>query len=219
MTTFVTETQTCCLCETDNECSIIKSTDTEGSPDLDLRPAPVERESMYAWFQECQSCHYVSVNLTQESQDAKSIVESNEYQSLIADSNIPPIARRFVLCSMLNRHDREIAGTALLRAAWDCDDREESELATSYRSQSADKLKQLQPFEDDQERVTIGVILVDVLRRAGRFEEAMKLANQLLKFKSVKRSGVMLAVVKFQLSLCEAGSLECRKVEEAIAEL
>jgi hypothetical protein len=215
MTSFATKVQTCCLCGTENECQLVESTEANGSPDLDLRPGSPERESMHAWFQECQKCHYVSVDLARESEDAKSIVDSVEYRSLISNDEIPQIARRFAACAILNPHDREIAGTALLRAAWDCDDQEQSELAKSFRSQAADLLKKLQPFEDSEDQATIGVTLIDILRRAGRFEEATKLANQLLKFKTVKRSGVMKAVVNFQLSRCEASCLDCHKVEDA----
>jgi hypothetical protein len=58
--------------------------------------------------------------------------------------------------------------------------------------------------------------LIDVLRRSERFEEAAKLANQMLKFKAVKRSEVMLAVVKFQQSLCESQSSACHLVSDAV---
>ena len=171
---------------------------------------------MEAWFQECQSCHYVSVDLSRESDNAKSIVDSEEYQALIADSALSKIARRFVFCSMLNGQNREITGTALLRAAWVCDDDGDQEQATEFRNRSAETLRQLQPFEDSEEQATTATMLIDVLRRAGRFEEAGKLANQLLKFKAVKRSEVMLAVVKFQIGLCESNSSECRKIEDAV---
>lgn len=216
MTTWLEQTQTCCLCGTETQCKVLGSTNTIGSPDLDLRPPPMERETIDGWFQECESCHYVSVDLAQESVNAKTIVESDAYKSLIADSGLPPIARRFALCALLNAHDREIAGTALLRAAWVCDDAENSEQAKSFRNQSADTLKKLQPFENSEEHATLATMLIDVLRRAERFEEATKLANQLLKFKAVKRSEVMLAVVNFQMSLCEAKASDCRLVKEAI---
>ena len=216
MTTWIDQTQKCCLCGTDNNCSVLGSTNRMGSADLDLRPPPMERETMKGWFQECESCRYVSVDLAQESDNAKSIVESPDYQSLIADLDLPPIARRFALCALLNAHDREIAGTALLRAAWVCDDSENSELAKSFRNQSADTLKKLQPFENSEEHATLATMLIDVLRRSDRFEEATKLAYQLLKFKAVKRSEVMLAVVNFQLSLCEAKASDCHQVQDAI---
>lgn len=216
MTTWRDETQKCCLCETENECKILGSTNTFGSPDLDLRPAPMERDTMSGWFQECESCHYVSIDLAQANDGAKSIVESDDYQALVANSKLPPIARRFALCALLNAHDREIAGTALLRAAWICDDAENLELAKSFRNQSADTIKKLQPFENSEEHATLATMLIDVLRRAERFEEAIKLANQLLKFKAVKRSEVMLAVVNFQLSLCESKDSDCHQVEKAI---
>lgn len=216
MTTWIENTQTCCLCGSENDVEILGSTNAMGSPDLDLRPPPMERETMHGWFQECATCHYVSVDLSQQSDEARSIVDSDDYQSLIANSDLPPIARRFALCAMLNAHDREIAGTALLRAAWVCDDAENSELATSFRNQSADTLKKLQPFENSEEHATLATVLIDVLRRSGRFEEATKLANQLLKFKAVKRSEVMLSVVKYQLSLCESESSDCHQVQDAV---
>ena len=216
MTTWLDQTQTCCLCGSENEVSVLGSTNAMGSPDLDLRPPSMERETMHGWFQECESCHYVGVDLSQESDNARSIVDSDDYQSLIANSDLPPIARRFALCALLNAHDREIAGTALLRSAWVCDDAKNSELATSFRNQSADTLKKLQPFENSEEHATLATVLIDVLRRAERFEEASKLATQLLKFKAVKRSEVMLAVVNFQLSLCESKSSDCRQVKDAV---
>ncbi len=215
MTTYIEQTQVCCLCGTENDCNVLGSTNSMGSPDLDLRPAPMERGTMEFWFHECSSCHYVSVDLAGESENAKSIVDSEEYQSLLANDSLPKIARRFALCSLLNSQDREISGTALLRAAWVCDDEQNPQLAKSFRSQSADTLKKLQPFEDSEEQATTATMLIDVLRRAERFEEAIKLSNQLLKFKAVKRSEVMLAVVKYQLSLSESQSAEVHLVSDA----
>ncbi|QEG24344.1 hypothetical protein [Mariniblastus fucicola] len=216
MTTYFSETQICCICGSENECSMLGSTNTMGSPDLDLRPPPMERETMHVWFQECHSCHYVSVDLAQESENAKSIVDSEPYQAMISRSEIPEIARRFALCALLNAHDREIAATALLRAAWSCDDADADELAKSFRNQSADLLVKMQPFEDSEEQATLATTLVDVLRRAERFEEASKIANLLLKFKAVKRTPVMLAVVNYQLSLCDSQTAERRQVQDAI---
>lgn len=217
MTTWVEQTQKCCLCGSESECSVLGSTNTMGSPDLDLRPAPMERDTMHGWFQECDSCHYVSVDLAEESNDAKSIVASDDYQALIQDSDLPPIARRFAMCALLNKHDHEIAGTAFLRAAWVCDDAGNVELANSFRNRTADTLRRLQPFEDSLEQATVGTMLIDVLRRAERFEEATKLANQMLKFKAVKRSEAMLAVVKYQICLCESQSAACHQIEEAVS--
>ena len=218
MTNYVTQTQTCCLCDTACQCELVESTESEGSPDLDLRPAPPERDSMHAWFQQCSNCHYVSVDLSRDIENAKQIVASPSYLAIANDSEISPTARKFALCATLNEQDREIFATAMLRAAWACDDDQNSARATSFRSEAADSLKQLQPFEDSPEQATTAVTLIDILRRSARFEEATKLANQLLKFKTVKRSEVMLAVVKFQLALCESQSVDCHQVEQAMTQ-
>ena len=114
MTKYVTQTQTCCLCGTENECELVESTEADGSPDLDLRPAAPERDSMHCWFQECQNCHYVGVDLAQASDNASEITKSPEYQSLIADSQTPKTARKFALCALLNQTDREIFGLSLI---------------------------------------------------------------------------------------------------------
>jgi predicted XRE-type DNA-binding protein len=85
----------------------------------------MERDTMSAWLQECDSCHYVGVDLERESEAAREIVASEAYQSLISNSEVPAIARRFALCSLLMSDiGREISATALLRAAWVCDDEE-----------------------------------------------------------------------------------------------
>lgn len=216
MSSYTDIDKVCCLCGAENKCTTIVSTESEGSPDLDLRPPPLERDTMGAWLQECVSCHYVGVDLERESDGAREIVAAETYQSLISDSNIPEIAKRFALCSLLmGGIDKEISATALLRAAWVCDDEKATELASSFRLQCSNILWKMVPFEDSPEQANTATMLVDVLRRSSQFEKAAKLASQLLKFKSVKRAGRMLAVVKFQLALCEEKSTECREIKDA----
>lgn len=216
MTTYSNETQTCCLCGSDNDCTIIASTNTLGAPDLDLRPSTMERETMHAWLQECSQCHYVSVDLAMESLNAQEIVESAEYQSAIARQELPELARRFELCSLLNAKSTEIAGTALLRSAWVCDDDSNVLQAKDYRRRSAVTLSKMRPFEDNDEATNIGTVLVDVFRRAGEFAESKKLAVTLLKFKSVKRNQVKLSVLAFQQSLCSRDDDKCYTLDAAM---
>jgi hypothetical protein len=218
MTTYSEETQTCCVCGNEQSCSIITSTNTNGAPDLDLRPAMMERATMHAWLQECSQCHFVSGDLTIKSDETKSIVDSEPYRVIVDHDSIPDIAKRFELCAMLNAGNAEIAGTSLLRAAWVCDDADESERSVAYRKRSADLLSKLRPFDDDQEHATIGTMLVDVLRRSGQFDESVKLGTNLLKFKAVKRNEVMTAVLKFELQLCEAADSDCHTLAEAMGD-
>ena len=216
-TTYQQKKQICCLCSTENDCTLISNTDSDGSSDLDLRPPPEERNTMEAWLQECSSCRYVAVNLDRSSGNAKAVVESEPYQSLIADQNIPELAKRFALCSLLMMEvNKELAAIALLRAAWVCDDEDLEELACFYRTRCSEILCNMMPFEDDAEKATIATTLVDVLRRSAQFDRAAKLAGQLLRFKAVNRSQVMMAVVRYQQNLLDQKSTEMKTVEDAL---
>jgi hypothetical protein len=214
MTTYVTETQTCGVCGAAVECTVLGSTNAFGSPDLDLRPPPMQRSTMPQWLQECPTCGYVNGDLSQTIDGARQTIESAPYIELMAQSKVPELARRFGRFALLQQADPASAGFALLRAAWACDDEQQSEQARSFRNQAADLLLTLQPFSDDEEQATIGTVLVDVLRRAERFSEAIELATALQTFAAVQQAPVILAVLQFQCGLCQNHDIACHTVDE-----
>lgn len=215
MTTYFKDPQTCAVCGDLVQCSVLGSTNSFGSPDLDLRPAEMERSTMDVWLQECPKCHFVNGNLEHALPNAKAVLASSEYQRIVGDTETPELARRFARYALLNADDSEKAGVALIRSAWVCDDDGATERAITYRSQAADLLSSLQPFEDDEERATLGIILVDVLRRALRFSQAKALAGTLLSLKSVSTNPIIGAVLDYQTRLCELRDAGCHTVADA----
>ena len=56
MTTQSAEECTCAVCGRVSMQGVIMSTNAFGSPDLDLRPPPMERFTIDHWVQECPHC-------------------------------------------------------------------------------------------------------------------------------------------------------------------
>ena len=213
MTTYFNQPQTCAVCGNRVECSVLGSTNSFGSPDLDLRPPEMQRSTMDTWLQECPNCGFVNGNLEHSTPNAKAVLESGKYREIVADADVPELARRFARYAELNADDREKAGIALIRSAWACDDEGNAEQAAAYRSRAADLLLSLQPFDDIEERTTLGTALVDVLRRASRFAEAQALARTLRGLESVSSNQIIGAVLDYQSRLCEARDTGCRTID------
>lgn len=214
MTTYGSEIQTCSNCGTSVECTILNSTNAFGSPDLDLRPPEMQRSTMHNWLQECSECGYVNGNLATSTEDAKQIVESDTYTALRTNSELPELARRFERYSLLQHADSETAAVALIRAAWACDDADKVNEAKAYRNQAADVLLTLQPCRDDEESTTLATALVDVLRRAERFDEAKEMATSLQSFNAVKANAIVSSVLTYQCKLCDHRDTGCHTVAD-----
>jgi hypothetical protein len=215
MTTYYEQPQRCAVCGTVVQCRVLGSTNSFGSPDLDLRPAEMQRSTMNVWLQECPKCCFVNSNLENTTPNANAVLESSKYQQIAADTKHPDLARRFARYAELNAYDHEDAGVALIRSAWVCDDEGATALAIAYRSQTADLLLSLQPFEDNEERVTLATALVDVLRRALRFPEAKALATTVRSYKSVASNEIIASVLDYQTRLCDAKDTGCYSVSDA----
>jgi len=203
------------MCGEDVDCHVLNSTNSFGSPDLDLRPPEMQRSTMDAWLQECPKCHFVNRNLTYSITNARAILESSRYQELIAKKRIPEVARKFACFALLNADDSEKAGEALVRSAWACDDAGAVEDAVAFRNQAADLLLSLQPFADNEDRVTLATALVDILRRASRFSDAQTLAMTLRSMKSVEANQIIGTVLDYQMRLCHSSDGRCYTIEDA----
>lgn len=215
MTSYADEDQTCAQCGHVTGCQVLMSTNTMGGPDLDLRPAEMQRSTMIAWLQECPRCRFVNGNLSDSIDGARAIIDSDEYQATLTDTDVPELALRFVRDSLLHSDDRATAGDSLLRAAWVCDDHGTSEQAASFRNRAANLLLELRPFADDDEQVTLGTALVDILRRASRPADAKELATTLLGSQTAANNDIISNVLGFQIRLCDEGDDSCHTIGEA----
>ena len=155
------------------------STSSFGSYDLDLRPPPLRRHTMGLWLQECPNCGYVNDAVDDLIPGAVEIVQSPEYQDLLADRVTPPLVLSFKRHALLVSADPLAAGWSLLHAAWVADDIEDRTLASDCREGCAD-LWAGATLVVDEEGVRQQTVLVDVLRRAEHFDEADALVDRLL---------------------------------------
>lgn len=128
----------------------------ETSPDLDLRPGEPTRSSLSRWVLQCRNCGACAPDLTALPAGAAAVTQTPSYRAERSRF------RRWVMLVVGTPSE----GEALLQAAWELDDRGQD--ATLLRRQAAAVWGQA----DGPEQT---LRLVDVLRRAGAFDEATAL--------------------------------------------
>lgn len=214
MTTYFTNKVQCSACGTECEQTLLGSTNSFGSPDLDLRPPPMQRTTMNAWLQQCRSCGYVAPDLSDAVPD-RAMLASAEYQSVLRDVALPPLTRRFLAYGLLVRGtSAQQSAFACLRAAWVCDDAGETERAAACRGQAITQFERCITHEDNEQSHTVAAIYIDVLRRAGRFAEAGKVCETVLAFPGL--TDILRQVIRYQQDLCARGDLDRHTVADAV---
>ena len=133
--------QNCPVCRKPSLVSVLTSTSTWGYPDLDLRPAEMQRSSMFAWLAECPHCGYVSGNFNNGTDITEEFLQSDDYKSLEGFEFKSDLAKRFFKAYLIARelNDGRKCFFNLLHCAWTCDDAEDSnatEIFTSIKTPS-----------------------------------------------------------------------------------
>lgn len=212
MTTYFESSATCGHCGKPSKHHVLGSTNSFGSPDLDLRPPEMQRSTMGAWLQECPHCRLVAPELA-EPLGKPARIASPEYLALLEDASRPPLARRFLAFGLLcdGVHPKD-AGYARLHAAWICDDAGRTDQAVDCRRQAAACWEPLRPFRPGEAGLTDGLVLLDILRRCGASPAAAALADELATRPDA--SGVPLQVLEFQRRLLAAGDRAAHTIAE-----
>jgi len=109
------------------------STNAFGSPDLDLRPPPLERCNIGYWVQECPHCGYCASTISEKIPGAGRMVRSAKYKAVLdrRGKRDKQLIRLFLCASMLygNAGDLAAAARMSLYAAWAADDAKEAKRA------------------------------------------------------------------------------------------
>ncbi|RXE57450.1 hypothetical protein ABH15_02980 [Methanoculleus taiwanensis] len=156
-----------------------------GSRDLDTRPAEPLRSTIYAWVQRCPSCGYAAPDIGRQVPGAKESVKLPRYREQLDDRTYPKLANTF-LCWSLIEEDTGLpakAAWACIHAAWVCDDQGNDVAARLCRKRAATLMKRARDAGGRLAAQEGGddAILVDILRRAGRFREARTVLEGALK--------------------------------------
>jgi hypothetical protein len=176
MTTYDTRKLRCHCCGKSSKQSVLMSSNSFGSRDLDQRPPEMMRSTMASWLQECRFCGYVATDIGKDDAAARDFVGTSAFQALCADPSPDPVTRRFLVRAALDAHggDTESAFTHTLAAAWVADDSDRSSDATALRLSAAAYVAGKPASLDTR------LVLLDVLRRASDWSAAGTLADTLV---------------------------------------
>lgn len=200
----------CAVCKKSSEQTVMTSTNQFGSPDLDLRPAPMARSTMYLWVEKCPHCGFVASSLDSAKPVPLAWLESESYKSCdgnrFASSLATLFYQQYSLASQMG--ETEEAYRAALRAAWACDDRREKGKAVLCRRLALARLDELLTKKSKDEN--LWVIRADILRRTGAFE-------QLIEEYGDKRFSkeILNQIIAFQLRKAREKDTVCYTVSDA----
>ena len=214
MTTTRVQTIACAVCATRSVHTLLTSSGAYGSYDLDLRPPPLLRHTMNLWLQQCPTCRYVNDRLDHRLGDAAAIVYSPEYRAIAQLDQEPELVQRFKRHALLLADQPLLSARALLHAAWVCDDHWQPELACACRDECADLMIGVDYTALGEAGLRSQLVLVDVLRRARRVDEASDWIERLLEQAGLPES--MSKVLHYERRLLQAGDVGCHEVEMAL---
>jgi hypothetical protein len=130
-----------------------------------MRPGEPTRSTLPDWLQTCRGCGAVAEDLTTLPPTARNVVDSPAYRALSADvlEETLPFRRCAMILEHQGAHGQQ--AEALLQAAWAADDAAAMAEAAKLRTKVA-------ALWGDTASGELGLRRLDVLRRAGLFEEA-----------------------------------------------
>lgn len=218
MTTYWSESTTCGACGRVFSHKGLTSTNSSGSPDLDLRPPEMHRSTMASWVQHCPTCGYCAKDVSKFDEKLRCLIEDASYQLQLADKDCPGLASTFICAGKVSEFsgDEVAAGWGYLRAAWVLDDHKCDSLASQWRSRAADifagAVAKGTPIVDGAGGSQ--AIIVDCLRRSRRDVEALEIIAKTLGHIC---DDVIRQALIYQRRLIESGDAACHRVEEALA--
>ena len=217
-TTAIRTDMTCAMCGETNEFQMMASSSQSGYNDLDMRPGPVRRFSMWLWIKRCPNCGYCThdLEIVTDEEAAREILESEAYIAQLNNKNYPELANSFLCHSMFQVANGEYCAAAgsCQTAAWVCDDEEGFEdQAVECRLRSIELYETA--FDEDEPDInaeTVTCIMVDMLRRVGKFDEARDLCEETLDGYISEK--IIQGLLEFELELIDAEDIDAHTLGE-----
>ena len=186
MSTLTFISKKCFLCGKTGRYAEIGVHNLGKAGDLDGRPDDSSRSSIYMLIKRCISCGYCSPEISSGPSLAAEIINDPLYIQQLNDKSVPETAGAFLCWAMIQSKIGQFneAGRAALYAAWICDDsNEHREKATGCRNKAIDHFEEAesakQPFCES--KLEERLLLIDLYRRCGLFEEAKALCDEEIK--------------------------------------
>lgn len=210
MTTFQPAPTKCALCGKLSAHFELTSSNEFGHPDLDTRPPKMYRSTMDKWIKRCPHCGYCWHDLSEALPEADEVVQGGSYKLQLEDSRFSELCNSFLCASMIREAAGQIraAGWAALHAAWVMDDVQNIKASVECR------LRAIHLFLlDFHEQKDIGeesgdyyALLVDLHRRAQKFDDAANLVSEGLQFKLDEH---LRRILEFQQQLIVQRDVRC----------
>lgn len=207
MSTFRMMKTTCGLCGHVFETRTLTSTNSFGSPDLDLRPPQMRRSTMHMWITKCPNCGYVHSDIKRNGKMHKTFIKSKDYLMCEGAKLMSGLACNFYKYALILLREEEMLKSydAFLYAAWACDDMEDEKGAVFCRN------KAIALYDENLFGENANLILrhIDVLRRAGKFSEALSLIQS-----TEWKEELLQKIAKFQEELSRRKDAACYRVAD-----
>lgn len=224
MTRLELSQQPCGHCGTLWHGVALLSTNGMGS-DLDTRPLGMARETLHYQVQRCSACGYCAADLSQApSTGARQRLDEPDYLAQLNDPAYPSLANAFLCQALLHQSDGQPGATltALLSAAWVCDDAEAGEAADQCRNRAIDLLSRpdlpdSEFFPEPAASDLAGqrdLLLSDLLRRVGRFIEGQGAVEHGL---AIAQHGLIRRLLRFEQHLIATGETGARRIADGAA--
>jgi hypothetical protein len=218
MTTIRYEDKSCALCGTQATYKSVGSSSSFGSSDLDTRPPELVRSTMEMWVTRCPSCGYCAPDVSVPNEGSE-IVQEAGYRRHLDDPSFPQLASRFRCWSAIaERGGRlSVAARSALWAAWACDDAGDASGAKECRDRAVSLLRRAMLARPSPEDQADRCVIVDMLRRAERFDEALEEANEAsaLLFPGSEEARILM----FQRMLVASRDVEAHSLAEVPSEV
>lgn len=219
MTTLFQEELICTMCGAKSGHTDMFSTNSFGSPDLDLRPPEMQRSTMDCWVQECPSCGYAYSSIEEKADNSEVTISSDAYVEILSGNLNGTLTGRFVKASLIAEQaaDIDAAANYALSAAWAADDASNGTSANSCRHRAASLFEELLKGMDhsSEEAISICAIMVDILRRSEQWEKAISLAETML---SQNLDPTIKSVLEFEISAASRHDAKCYTIDQALGE-
>lgn len=218
MTTVERETVKCHVCGEESDFDVVTNASEHGAPDLDTRPPESLRSTMHHWVQDCPSCGYCASSIAHGPAKAARIVNTSAYKALRANELFPLLARRFQCASALLENGGPIieAGWQSVYAAWACDDAGADDAAMQCRERAVELFERGRSagFEITEQGGDPDAVLIDLLRRARRFDDAIARCEAAL---GAQRPAGVVSIIAFEEVLARRSDSAAHTTAEAIA--
>ena len=200
----------CSVCGEESEQLELMSTNSFGSPDLDLRPSQMQRGTMPFWIQKCPHCGYISGSIEDEAGIDKGFLASQEYRTCSDIGFQADLSKDFYRYYLINtaRQKTNQAFYAILYAAWSCDDAGDTANAVHCRKLAIAEIEKMISQTDDETRK---IQRADLLRRAGLFDVVIN------EYSDLHFEDEMLEkVVRFQIEKAKQKDTNCYTLSDVI---